>query len=163
MTLARLVLPVCAHLAEFVGTHCSWWSLCCENVCHAVRPGDLFCGDATEMLEGKVLRLNVPAVCCSGHTALVIMAARVQCALLLLQQLSQCQATHLSLCSWVVKTAESKEALGVLIVVLGVLIVAELSWPEVCTFWKCRSPLFSKSIISILWYFISTVHFTFNL
>lgn len=42
---------------------------------------DLFCGDATEMLEGKVLRLNVSAVRCSGHTALVIMAARVRCAL----------------------------------------------------------------------------------
>lgn len=64
-----------------------------------------------------MLRLNVPAVCCSGHTTLVIMAARVQCAVLLLQQLSLCQTTHLSLCSCVVKTAECKEALGVLTVV----------------------------------------------
>lgn len=82
------------------------------------------------MLEGKVLRLNVPAVHCSGHTILVIMAARVLCALVLLQQLSLCQATHLSLCSCVVKAAESKETLGVLTVVQ-----ADLSWPEVCTYW----------------------------
>lgn len=91
---------------------------------------DLFCGDASGMLEEKVLRLNVPAVCFCGHTTLVIMAARVQCALLLLEQLSLCQATHLFLCCCVVKTAESKEALGVLTVVQ-----AELSCPGVCTFW----------------------------
>lgn len=91
---------------------------------------DLFCEDATDMLEGKVLRLNVPAVRCSGHTTLVIVAARVQRALLLLQQLHRCQATHLSLCSCVVKAAQCKEAPGGLTVVQ-----AELGWPEVCSFW----------------------------
>lgn len=30
---------------------------------------DLLCGDAAEMLEEKALRLNVPAVHCSGHTS----------------------------------------------------------------------------------------------
>lgn len=30
---------------------------------------DLLSGDAAEMLEEKALRLNVPAVHCSGHTS----------------------------------------------------------------------------------------------
>lgn len=42
MTVAPLALPVCAHLAECVGAHCSWWSLCCVKVCHAVRSGTCF-------------------------------------------------------------------------------------------------------------------------
>lgn len=42
MTLAPLALPVCTHLAECVGDHCSRWSLCCENICHAVRSGTWF-------------------------------------------------------------------------------------------------------------------------
>lgn len=71
MALAPLASPLCADLAGCV----AWWAIAVAVIVlgECLRPRseawDLLCGDAAKMLEEKALRLNVPAVHCSGHTS----------------------------------------------------------------------------------------------